>query len=245
MAKLPDLVRAVSANTGFSEASVKILARSLREANWIQTGGRGRHGAEMGPADGASLILGLASPGEWTNAGSTLRKLARCHAAGVIVQQQKEFSICDPSIALGGREIRDLDVRECLTLLINRYCPSERNDLQFDAPDISPNMHVDDILRFFSEIALRGSSGIDVEDDIRVSAISITSRFTEFYGTDAILRFMTESQNDFRVYFSSSRAKDHQNRPRIGLSTTAMIPGEFVDTVVRCILEPNEVRSRS
>ena len=64
MAKLNDLVRAVSEATGEQEAHLKVVARCRREAGLIATFGRGRHGAEMGPRDGAFMLLGLLGEGD-------------------------------------------------------------------------------------------------------------------------------------------------------------------------------------
>lgn len=72
MAKLSELIEAVSIATGDGEASVTVIARTLREAGLIATGGRGRNGAIMSAADAASLLIAVGSPGDHTKAATTV-----------------------------------------------------------------------------------------------------------------------------------------------------------------------------
>lgn len=106
MAKLPDLVRAAAHATGETEASIKVLARSLREGGLITTFGRGRHGAEMSSRDVASLLLGLAVAGDMTKAaaaveslGSTRTVMAGIYDPDVIELSRESFSAMFPSLA--------------------------------------------------------------------------------------------------------------------------------------------------
>src|SRR5690242_721425 len=60
MAKLSDLVVQTSQVTGIGEATVRELARRLREAELIGTGKGGRYGgADMSSRDAARLLTGL------------------------------------------------------------------------------------------------------------------------------------------------------------------------------------------
>lgn len=238
MAKLPDLVRAVSANTGFSEASVKILARSLREANWIQTGGRGRHGAEMGPADAASLLLGLASPGEWTHADNTVRKLALCHTVGVIIQRPQKIALYYPHDLRSKPEFLALPVHAALTQLVERYRRNDRSSPHLGPLDIPSFLHIEDVLGHEIRSQPYKTSHLELEAGFTVSSISLTVRFTDYYGTEAVLQFATNDGADVRMYFSSSHKILSPTIPGIGLCTIATIPGGFVDAIVRCIHSP-------
>ena len=62
MAFATDLVRVVAEVTGDSEATLTVLARSVREAGFITTRGRGMAAAQMTVSDAVSLLLGVASP---------------------------------------------------------------------------------------------------------------------------------------------------------------------------------------
>lgn len=106
MAKLPDLVRAAADATGETEASIKVLARTLREGGLITTFGRGRHGAEMSSRDAASLLLGLAVAGDMTKAaaaveslGSTRAVMAAIYDPVVIELSRDSFNAVFPSLA--------------------------------------------------------------------------------------------------------------------------------------------------
>jgi hypothetical protein len=77
MAMLSDLVRIIAEATGDPESTVTVVARSLREAGFIATGGRGRSAAKMTAHDAASLLLGIGSPGDTTKAAETLSKVGQ------------------------------------------------------------------------------------------------------------------------------------------------------------------------
>lgn len=69
MAKLSDLTRAVAAVSSRSETTIAVTARSLREAGLIPTGGRGVNAPQMTSRDAATLLIGLACPGDHTKVG--------------------------------------------------------------------------------------------------------------------------------------------------------------------------------
>ncbi|MBW0149666.1 MAG: hypothetical protein KXJ53_00500 [Phenylobacterium sp.] len=89
MAKLPDLVSTTAKLTGEDEASIKVLARSLREGGLIKTGGRGRNGADMGWDDAASMVLGLASSADRTKVAEDVSYLRACTSLGGFVLAPK------------------------------------------------------------------------------------------------------------------------------------------------------------
>lgn len=57
MTKLSELIMHCSNVLDIRDTTVREVARRLREADQIKTGGRGRGGADMSPEDGASLIM--------------------------------------------------------------------------------------------------------------------------------------------------------------------------------------------
>lgn len=59
MAKLSQLVKEMASVTGVPEASVNLLARQLREAGMLSSGGRGPGGADVRPKDCTNLLLAL------------------------------------------------------------------------------------------------------------------------------------------------------------------------------------------
>jgi hypothetical protein len=59
MAKLSQLVPAVTAALGVDEGSARSITNELRKAGLIRTAGRGTNAAEMGPHDAAVLLVGL------------------------------------------------------------------------------------------------------------------------------------------------------------------------------------------
>jgi hypothetical protein len=76
MAWLSTLIRTVAETSGEPEASVTVIARSLREGGFITTGGRGRSAASMTNFDAASLLLGVGAPGDNTKAAATVARLS-------------------------------------------------------------------------------------------------------------------------------------------------------------------------
>lgn len=59
MAQLHDLVDALADIGALTHTQINYVARRVREAGLIRTGGRGRGGATMTPSDAAALLLGL------------------------------------------------------------------------------------------------------------------------------------------------------------------------------------------
>lgn len=121
MAKLSDLVRVLSISGGDSEASVAVIARALRERNLIKTGGRGRSAAHMTSADAASLLLGVASPGENTKAAQSVQEVAK-------LMLEPQARIVQPVGYPHTDELRGImgigagdDLSACLTTLLDRY----------------------------------------------------------------------------------------------------------------------------
>lgn len=95
MAKLLELTRAVSAATGDGEASVTVIARTLREAGLIATGGRGRQGAVMTASDAASLLIAVGSPGDHTKAAQTVRAAGAMRMLPIILMDDRYPQTCD------------------------------------------------------------------------------------------------------------------------------------------------------
>lgn len=86
MAKLSDLVRTVADLTDVPLSSVTVVARVLREAELIKSGGRGRGGANMGSTDAAHLLLGVITLGDTTKAAEVVGGLQQATARGASVR---------------------------------------------------------------------------------------------------------------------------------------------------------------
>jgi hypothetical protein len=74
MATLSELVDAIAAVEGIDPATVTLIARYVREAGLISTGGRGPSAAAMGLSDAANLLIGV-------NATTTAAESARTVSA--------------------------------------------------------------------------------------------------------------------------------------------------------------------
>jgi len=93
MAKLSDLIRTVADLTDVPLSSVTVVARVLREADFIASGGRGRGGANMGSADAAHLLLGVITLGDTTKAAEVVGSLQQATVQGASARlgNTKEF----------------------------------------------------------------------------------------------------------------------------------------------------------
>lgn len=113
MALLSQLVSVMAFVTGDPEPGLIVLARSLREAGYITTGGRGRSAAHMKERDAAALLLAATAPGDNTRAADTL---------GVV----GNLRLVDRPIAnLGLRP--GLTMLDGLTLLFEQYANGEQD----------------------------------------------------------------------------------------------------------------------
>ena len=63
MATLSELVATVAAVEGIEPATVRLIARNIREAGLIATGGRGASAATMSPRDACNLIIAVNASG--------------------------------------------------------------------------------------------------------------------------------------------------------------------------------------
>lgn len=72
MARLSDLIATIAQAGGPPVKSLNVIARALREAGLIATGGRGAAGAQMTPSDLANMLLGLPALGDHTKAAETV-----------------------------------------------------------------------------------------------------------------------------------------------------------------------------
>ncbi len=117
---LSDLVRAVAEATGDPESTVTVVARSLREAGLIATGGRGRSGAKMTPRDAASLLLGVGSPGDNTKAAETVRLVGelKLESFGELPNRPYGLSLKKHGDDLG--LVQGQSLHDCLSSLLDR-----------------------------------------------------------------------------------------------------------------------------
>jgi hypothetical protein len=140
MARLSDLVQIVADATGETTASVTVIARSLREAGLIATGGRGRSAARMTSRDLASLLLAVSSLGDNTKAGETVSFVSQFFLETEVVADDGNFCFSlndDYCQALGVKAEQSL--HGCLATQIDRYSinPESPNPAP-PQPDLSP-----------------------------------------------------------------------------------------------------------
>jgi hypothetical protein len=90
MATLSELVDAIADVEGIDPATVTLIARYIREAGLISTGGRGPSAAAMGLTDAANLLIGV-------NATTTAAESARTVAAYRELEA-REFSAKSPAM---------------------------------------------------------------------------------------------------------------------------------------------------
>jgi hypothetical protein len=93
MATLSELVDAIADVEGIDPATVTLIARYIREAGLISTGGRGPSAAAMGLTDAANLLIGV-------NATTTAAESARTVAAYRELEA-REFSAKSPAMKYG------------------------------------------------------------------------------------------------------------------------------------------------
>jgi hypothetical protein len=75
MATLSELVNTIAAVEGIEPATVNLIARYVREAGLISTGGRGSSAAAMGLTDAANLLIGVNAT---TTATESARTVSAC-----------------------------------------------------------------------------------------------------------------------------------------------------------------------
>ncbi|WP_419756017.1 hypothetical protein [Brevundimonas sp.] len=128
MALLSQLVSVLAQVTGDPEPGMIVLARSLREAGYITTGGRGRSAAHMAERDAAAVLLAVAAGGDNTRAADTLRHVGDLRllegAAGRSHDGvHRAFSLDQCPV---GAELRPgMTMLESLTLLLEQYANGE------------------------------------------------------------------------------------------------------------------------
>lgn len=128
MALLSQLVGVLAEVTGDPEPGMVVLARSLREAGYITTGGRGRSAAHMTERDAAAMLLAVASGGDNTRAADTLR-----HVGNLRLLEGSEgrtydgvhgkFPLSQRPVGIGLEP--GVTMLECLTLLLEQYANGE------------------------------------------------------------------------------------------------------------------------
>lgn len=128
MALLSQLVGVLAEVTGDPESGMVVLARSLREAGYITTGGRGRSAAHMTERDAAAMLLAVASGGDNTRAADTLR-----HVGNLRLLEGSEgrtydgvhgkFPLSQRPVGIGLEP--GATMLECLTLLLEQYANGE------------------------------------------------------------------------------------------------------------------------
>ncbi|MBK1968380.1 hypothetical protein JIX59_03415 [Brevundimonas diminuta] len=128
MALLSQLVGVLAAVTGDPEPGMVVLARSLREAGYITTGGRGRSAAHMTERDAAAMLLAVAAGGDNTRAAHTLSLVGNLrllsNAAGRTREGvPEEFPIERRQVGIGLQA--GTTMLECLTQILAEYANGE------------------------------------------------------------------------------------------------------------------------
>lgn len=142
MAKLSDLVRTIADATEETTASVTVVARFLREAGLITTGGRGLNAARMGSHDLASLLLGITSPGESIKAGETVARVGQMLLEPVAQPNDRsEYSYSPIFIEEHEAELGlkcEMPLIDCLAVQIDRYLLDPTPPREPKPPSIDP-----------------------------------------------------------------------------------------------------------
>lgn len=124
MASLSQLVSTLADELGDPEAGLIVVARSLREAGFIATGGRGRSAARMNEGDLASLLLATATTGDSTKAAERLNvvgsmRLEPLGSARYVEGGHFGFDVEETGPALGIAP--DQSMLDVLTALLREY----------------------------------------------------------------------------------------------------------------------------
>jgi len=93
MARLSELVSAISLALGFEERSASLCARYLREAGLIAQKGRGPSAAHMGPTDATNLLFAIMASGAFKD-------------APVCARLAREASFCEAELNFRGETSR-------------------------------------------------------------------------------------------------------------------------------------------
>jgi hypothetical protein len=128
MALLSELVSVLAKVTGDPEPGMVVLARSLREAGYITTGGRGRSAAHMTERDAAAMLLAVASGGDNTRAADTLAHVGELRLIEGAAGRTREgghgdFKLDQRPVGTGLRP--GLTTLDSLTLLLSEYANGE------------------------------------------------------------------------------------------------------------------------
>ena len=249
MAKLPDLVRALAPHTRHAETSLKVLARMLREAGWIQTKGRGRHSAEMEPADAASLILGLAATSEWLHAPAALGRLAACVPVGATVRNGTTMAYYDETLLRQFLPALATPLHETLANAIARYASSSSR-VALKPPTMSTGEFLA-TLKNHDEDEREYRSSIDVDPDeyARNATFPGHPRLHDFpaiigvalavkeWGEEvsSTLRLLCKDNAEIFVYFISPKAVITRDLHKILETSARYVPGQVIDTMARQI----------
>lgn len=237
MAKLPDLVRVVADHTGYEEASLKVLARSLREAGWIRTGGRGKNGADMLASDAASMILGLATPGEWTHAHSKVEKLAACKPVGGALRVGNNGVDYDATGLSRALPALAEPLHATLAHLLERFTKEEVGEESVEPSHRS----VREFLAALAQPAEEAPADLmetpdgPVMSDVEVHGVALTARFSGA-ATEATLRVVIGQTSELEIFFRSAQTAAPPARHRIGEVVERTIPGDCIEVVARCAL---------
>jgi hypothetical protein len=223
MAKLSDLVQVVANVTGEAPASVAVIARSLREAGLIATGGRGRSAARMTSHDLASLLLAVSSLGDNTKAGDTVTAVSQLSLESR-AQNPAGLNLTDEHRqALGVTAEQSL--LECLAIQIDRY------SIESGSFSAGPDMLIGRILPDPASFSFRGST---LPKSI---GIAVGRSFDDWY---ASVRMQLVGGDSITLRFSSSRQSDQPASPTNGrkkLSRNWLIelPPEIVHQAALCL----------
>jgi hypothetical protein len=79
MATLTELVETVANVEGLDSASVRLIARLVREAGLVTTGGRGPSAGQMTVKDAANLLIAVNATGKVQEAAQTVRSFRRLY----------------------------------------------------------------------------------------------------------------------------------------------------------------------
>lgn len=134
MAKLSQMIDEAAYWTSIPKATVNLVARRLREAELIASGGRGPGGAEMGYSDAANLIMALAGADQVKDAALVAQMMRDAVPISLARQDGEELPGGPTPLIFDGRDAAVLPFGEMLDGLLREMAEGDFHDQESGEP---------------------------------------------------------------------------------------------------------------
>ena len=153
MATLTDLVDTIAAVEGLEPSAVGLIARYIREAGLITTGGRGGSAAKMNLTDAANLLIGVNATTTATDAAATVSAYRSLESYELLTKQDPRTPVRYAALGeaieqlvhvTGTGELPDVFLRREVALELQEAFSrgDVRIDLKFRTSDLSASLGI-------------------------------------------------------------------------------------------------------